>query len=125
VKLLLLTAALAVVAAAGCGGASGPKVEPLVQQGPLGSGANEVWFYAAKGKPRSIVVFLHGFGGPTEETPENHIPWLKHLAEKGNDVIYPRYEVGGYPDPYPHIDSAVAHAMTKLGEPKAPLVVIG
>src|SRR5919199_674977 len=118
---MLLLAAVAVVTA-GCGGASRPKVKPLVQHGPLGSGADEVWFYAAKDKPRSVVVFLHGFGGPTEETPENHVPWLRHLAAKGNDVIYPRYERGGYPDPYPHIDAAVARAMKRLGKPDAPLV---
>ena len=126
---LLLLAAVAVVA--GCGGGSNsststaPKLTPLVTQGPVNSGPDEVWFYAAKGKPRSLVIFLHGFGGPTEETPANHLPWLKHLAANGSDVVYPRYEVGGSPDPFPSIDAAVRTATEKLGKPHVPVVVIG
>jgi pimeloyl-ACP methyl ester carboxylesterase len=126
VRRFLFLAALLVVA--GCGGSGGEtqqKVAPLVTQGPLGSGPNEVWFYAAKGKPRSLVVFLHGYGGPTEETPANHVPWLKHLAAEGSDVIYPRYEVGGSTNPYPNIDTAVREATSKLGRPHVPVIVIG
>jgi pimeloyl-ACP methyl ester carboxylesterase len=121
-RVLLLGAA---VAAAGCGGSSTPQLTALEQQGPIGSGAKEVWFYAAKGKPRSLVIFLHGYGGPTEETPKNHIPWLKHLAAEGSDVIYPRYEVGGDADPYPNIDAAVHAATPRLGKPHVPVVLIG
>lgn len=115
----------AVAAAAGCGGSGGQHLKAVEQQGPVGSGAKEVWFYAAKGKARSLVIFLHGYGGPTEETPENHVPWLKHLAAEGNDVIYPRYEVGGAADPYPNIDAAIAEATPRLGKPHVPVVVIG
>ena len=115
----------AVVAAAGCGGSAARHLTPLAQQGPIGSGAKEVWFYAAKGKPRSLVIFLHGYGGPTEETPKNHIPWLKHLAAEGSDVIYPRYEVGGEANPYPNIDAAVDAASSRLGKPHAPVILIG
>ena len=120
-RVLLLAA---VVAAAGCGGSGGQNVKAVEQQGPLGSGAKEVWFYAAKGKARSLVIFLHGYGGPTEETPKNHIPWLKHLAAEGNDVIYPRYEVGGAANPYPNIDTAIGEAAPRLGKPHVPVVVI-
>lgn len=110
------------VAAAGCGGSG--STTPT-QQGPIGTGAKEVWFYAASGKPRSLVIFLHGYGGPTEETPANHVPWLKHLAAEGSDVVYPRYEVGGSPDPYSNIDAALAEARPRLGNPHVPVVVIG
>jgi predicted esterase len=123
VRRILFLAAL--VAAAGCGGSGGPHLKALVQLGPIGGGSQEVWFYAAKGKPRSLVIFLHGYGGPTEETPVNHVPWLKHLAAEGSDVIYPRYEVGGDPNPYPNIDAAVSAATTRLGRPHVPVVVIG
>jgi pimeloyl-ACP methyl ester carboxylesterase len=126
VRRLFFLAALVVVA--GCGGSGGhtqAKLTPLVTQGPLGSGPNEVWFYAAKAKPRSLVIFLHGYGGPTEETPANHVPWLKHLAAEGNDVIYPRYEVGASTNPYPNIDTAVREATSKLGNPHVPVIVIG
>jgi predicted esterase len=126
VRRLLFLGALVVVA--GCGGSGGHsqlKLAPLVTQGPVGSGPNEVWFYAAKGKPRSLVIFLHGYGGPMEETPANHVPWLKHLAAEGNDVIYPRYEVGASTNPYPNIDTAVRHATSRLGRPHVPVIVIG
>jgi predicted esterase len=115
----------AVAATAGCGGSSAPKLKPLQQQGPIGSGSREVWFYAAKGKPRSLVVFLHGYGGPVEETPANHVDWLKHLAAEGSDVVYPRYEVGVSTNPYPDIDAALAAARRRLGKPHLPIVVIG
>jgi pimeloyl-ACP methyl ester carboxylesterase len=124
VRRLLLIAALA-AAAVGCGGSRAPHLRPLVQQGPLGGGADEVWFYAAKGKPRSLVVFLHGYGGPTEETPANHAAWLTHLAARGSDVVYPRYERGGDPDPFPHLDAGVEAATSRLGKPRVPTVLIG
>jgi pimeloyl-ACP methyl ester carboxylesterase len=130
VRRVFLLAAAAVLA--GCGGSShenststAPKLTPLVTQGPLNSGPEEVWFYAARGKPRSLVIFLHGYGGPTEETPANHLPWLKHLAAMGSDVVYPRYEMGGSPDPFPNIQTAVKTATEKLGNPHVPVVVIG
>ena len=121
-RVLLLAA---VAATAGCGGSGAPHLTAFKQQGPIGSGAKEVWFYAAKGKPRSLVIFLHGYGGPVEETPKNHVPWLKHLAAEGSDVIYPRYEVGGAQDPYPNIDAAIDEATPRLGKPHVPVVVIG
>ena len=122
-RVLLLL--VAVAATAGCGGSSAPKLKAVEQQGPLGSGAKEVWFYPAKGEARSLVIFLHGYGGPVEETPKNHIPWLKHLAAEGSDVIYPRYEVGGAADPYPNIDAAIDQASPRLGKPHVPVILIG
>jgi predicted esterase len=115
----------AVAATAGCGGSGAPSLKPLQQQGPLGRGPRQVWFYAAKGKPRSLVVFLHGYGGAVEETPANHVAWLKHLAAEGSDVVYPRYEVGLSTNPYPDIDASLAAARRRLGNPRVPLVVIG
>jgi predicted alpha/beta-hydrolase family hydrolase len=117
--------ATAVGVTAGCGGSSPSQLPPMQQQGPLGKGAREVWFYAAKGKPRSLVVFLHGYGGPVEETPANHVAWLKHLAAEGSDVVYPRYEVDVSTNPYPDIDAALASARRRLGNPHVPVVVIG
>jgi pimeloyl-ACP methyl ester carboxylesterase len=121
-RALLLTA---VAVAAGCGGSEAPKLTPLQEQGPLGKGAKQVWFYAARGKPRSLVIFLHGYGGPVEETPKNHVAWVKHLAAEGSDVVYPRYEVGVSTNPYSDIDAALASARRRLGNPHAPVVVIG
>jgi predicted alpha/beta-hydrolase family hydrolase len=123
VRRVLLLAA--VVVTAGCGGSSAPKPKPVQQEGSVGSGPRQVWFYAAKGKPRSLVIFLHGYGGPVEETPKNHVAWLKHLAAEGSDVVYPRYEVGLSTNPYPDIDTALASARRRLGNPHVPVVVIG
>jgi pimeloyl-ACP methyl ester carboxylesterase len=117
--------AVAAATAAGCGGGGGSHGSAPAQQGPLGSGPNEVWYYAANDRPRSIVVFLHGYGGPTEETPANHVAWLKHLAAEGSDVIYPRYERGAYTNPFPHLDAGVRAALSRLGNPKLPTIVIG
>jgi pimeloyl-ACP methyl ester carboxylesterase len=118
---LFLAAALL---AAGCGGSS--QSESAKEHGPLGSGPDAVWYWPAAGKPKSVVVFLHGYSGTAaEETPVNHVPWLRHLAKEGNDVIYPRYERGGGPNPFPHLDAGVAAARKKLGDPTLPTVVIG
>jgi predicted esterase len=125
VRRALLLAAVVVTAACGGGGSSAPTLKALQQQGPLGSGPRQVWFYAAKGKPRSLVVFLHGYGGRVEETPANHVDWLKHLAAEGSDVVYPRYEVDVSTNPYPDIDAALASARRRLGNPHVPIVVIG
>jgi dienelactone hydrolase len=121
VKRLLPLAAL--IVAAGCGGGHSGAIS---QHGPLGPGADAVWYYPAARKAHSIVIFLHGYSGEArEETPVNHVAWLRHLARKGDDVIYPRYERGGGPNPFPHLDAGVAAALKKLGDPKLPTVVIG
>jgi pimeloyl-ACP methyl ester carboxylesterase len=122
VKRLLFLAA--VVMAAGCGG--GAKSSAVEEHGPLGQGPDAVWYWPAAGEAKSIVVFLHGYSGEArEETPVNHVPWLRHLAREGNDVIYPRYERGGGPNPFPHLVAGVDAALAKLGHPKLPTVVIG
>jgi pimeloyl-ACP methyl ester carboxylesterase len=124
VKRLLLLAPL-VALAVGCGGSAKRASGDVAAPGPIGNGPREVWFYPAKGDAKSLVVFLHGYGGAREETPVNHVPWLKHLAARGSDVIYPRYEVGGSLDPYPDLDAAIAAARKQFGEPDVPEIVIG
>jgi pimeloyl-ACP methyl ester carboxylesterase len=119
-RALLLTVC---VVAAGCGGGGSSSAS---EHGPVGKGPDAVWYWPAAGKAKSIVVFLHGYSGePREETPVNHVPWLRHLAKEGNDVVYPRYERGGGPNPFPHLDAGVSAALGKLGNPKLPTVVIG
>jgi pimeloyl-ACP methyl ester carboxylesterase len=77
----------------------------------------------AKGTPRAVVVLLHGLGQDSGEQLE---PWQAHLAARGYDVIYPRYE-----DPPPAPDArntivgAVGRALGDLGRPKVPLVLLG
>jgi pimeloyl-ACP methyl ester carboxylesterase len=126
VKRLLLVAPLAALAAGCGGGTKGSASGDTSPQGPIGSGARQVWFYPAHGKAKSVVIFLHGYSGNSrEETPVNHVAWLKHLAAQGNDVIYPRYEFGGSLNPFPDLDAGVAAARGRLGDPDVPEVVIG
>ncbi|MGB2953512.1 MAG: hypothetical protein WBB74_08980 [Gaiellaceae bacterium] len=117
---LLLPFALCLTLA-GCGG-SGPV---SVSETSFGRGAEQVWLFRPDSKPKSVVVFLHGFGGPVEETPENHLPWLRHLAGEMNAVIYPRYERTEHPGDAAAVLVAVGRALRRLGKPHVPLVVIG
>ena len=106
-----------VLALVGCGGAWKPTFEPH------GLGKDQYWVVHAKGKPKAVVVLLHGLGQDSGEQLE---PWQAHLAERGYDVIYPRYE-----DPPPAPDArntivgAVGRALGDLGRPQVPLVLLG
>jgi dienelactone hydrolase len=76
---------------AGCGGTA--KHEGGVVERSVGKGEHQVWLFQPKGQtPKALVVFIHGRGGKREDTPYYHRPWLRHLAERGNAVLYPRYE---------------------------------
>ena len=123
-------AALAVLALAGCGGAKHPASAPQPHvEGPYGAGADQVWLVRPNGAPKSVVVFLHGLGGETEDTPANHVPWLLHLARQGSAVIYPRYEAAPTIEAQAKADEhalrGVALGLETLGLPKVPAVVIG
>ena len=88
--LAVLGASIVAAATAGCGGRSAPP--PLVERS-VGRGPHQLWVFQEKGRePKSVVVFLHGLGGPSEDTPINHLPWLRHLARRGSLVVFPRYE---------------------------------
>jgi acetyl esterase/lipase len=105
--------------ACGAGSRSGERL--------YGKGADQVWvFRPAQDPPRSVVVFVHGHGGPGEDTPQYHLPWLRHLVAGGNAVLYPRYEL--YPGAHGtvgHIVDAVRTGMAALGRPDVPVVGIG
>jgi pimeloyl-ACP methyl ester carboxylesterase len=114
-------AALAVMAPAALAGSTAPPK----MLGPYVSGADMYWLWKAHGKPKSVVVFLHGLD-QSELYPANHLPWIEHLAQQGNDVIYPRYESNpGARGAIRHTLNAVDAAMRRLHEPKAPVVVVG
>jgi hypothetical protein len=113
------TISLAVLALllAACGGAWQPTFVSS------GIGKDQVWTLRAKGKPKAVVVLLHGLGASSGEQLE---PWQAHLASEGYDVIYPRYE-----QPPPdmqarnNIVGAVGRALGDLGRPQVPLVLLG
>jgi hypothetical protein len=119
-----LPALLIVLAAvAGCGGSSYP--DRATATGPIGKGSSGVWIFQPAGKPKDVVVFFHGQGGPTEATPVNHQPWIDHLVQRGSVVIYPRYEVSYEPDPIPFVVNGVKAAMQRVDTKGLPVLAIG
>ena len=109
---------------AGCGGSAEP--EGGVLERSLGEGTNQVWLFEPKGQePKALVVFLHGRGDAREDTPYYHRPWLRHLAARGNAVLYPRYEtIPGDSRALRFLYDALPPAAAKL--PKGlPIVLIG
>jgi hypothetical protein len=126
----LALAALVLLPACGGGGAASGR--PAVRSGAVdersyGQGADQVWVIRpAHSRVRSVVVFIHGHGGPLEDTPHYHRPWLQHLARAGSAVIYPRYEAfpGGH-GTLAHMERAVATAMDEIDAKDAPIVGIG
>lgn len=87
----VVLAALFLAAGCGGGGAAYPTRESI--QSANTEVANGVWMFLPAGKPKRLVIFFHGQGGPIEATPQNHRPWIDHLVGKGAAVIYPRYEI--------------------------------
>jgi pimeloyl-ACP methyl ester carboxylesterase len=109
--------ALSLLLLAGCGGAWKPTFEEH------GRGKDQYWTLPAKGKPKAVVVLLHGLGPDSGQQLQ---PWQVHLAERGYDVIYPRYEdPPPAPDARNNIVRAVGRALGDLGRPKVPLVLLG
>jgi len=120
-RLLVCVIVLAVSAPAALGG-SAPHPRQL---GPFGSGANLYWLWHAQGKRQAVVVFLHGLDR-SELNPANHLPWIEHLAQQGDDVIYPMYEIQpGARGAIRHTLDAVGPALRRLGRTKVPVVVVG
>jgi acetyl esterase/lipase len=94
---------------AGCGGGSAAQGAPEgggvtwygpshpirgVSQRIVGSGAGAAALLWRKGKPppAEAVVFLHAW---LPWPPSSYGPWLRHLARRGNTVIYPVYQQMG------------------------------
>lgn len=109
---------------AGCGGSGDGK--PAALGAPVGTGADRAWVLRPNGTPKSVVVFVHGLGGPQEILPTNHLPWLRHLVEQGNAVVYPAYEQQpGGTKAVTHILAGVENGLRALGNPEVPLAGIG
>lgn len=111
--------ALALLALAGCGGhSSQPRIE-----GPYLQGKLQYWLVRPHGKPRAVVVLLHGL---SQYTGEQLKQWQLHLAAQGDDVIFPRYEQpAGDPTARITIAVSVEQALDALGRPDVPLVLLG
>jgi dienelactone hydrolase len=88
-----LTALVVPVLLAGCGASRPTPSPPSVTEHSVGLGPHQVWRFEPRGRePKALVVVIHGRGGAREDTPYYHRPWLRHLALRGNVVLYPRYE---------------------------------
>lgn len=108
-----------VLVLAACGShAAPPKIE-----GPYLQGKLQYWLVRPHGKPHAVVVLLHGL---SQYTGEQLKQWQIHLAEQGDDVIFPRYEQPAG-DPLARLTIAVSveQALDALGRPKVPLVLLG
>ena len=112
---------------AACGGSSTEQAAaPSVIERSVGQGTHQVWiFQPSNRRPKATVVFIHGRGDKREDTPYYHRPWLHHLAEQGNAVLYPRYEAipgdsRGLRFLYDALPAAVAELPKDL-----PIVLIG
>jgi predicted esterase len=119
--LLALTLLLAL---SGCGGKD-EGLSKASSEGPIGKGASGVWLYRPAGKPKDVVVYFHGQGGPKEATPANHLPWIKHLVKRGSIVVYPRYEMAYEADPMQYIVTGVKAATKEVDVDDLPVLAIG
>ena len=82
--------------------------------GPIVKGPRGVWLFQPAGKPKNVVVYFHGQGGPVEATPKNHRPWIDHLVSRGSIVVYPRYELNYEIDPVLYALQGVQTAMKRV-----------
>jgi hypothetical protein len=112
------------LALSGCGGKDSSPAK-ATSEGPIGKGASGVWIYTPAGKPKDVVVYFHGQGGPKEATPANHLPWIKHLVSRGSVVIYPRYEIAYEQDPMPFVVNAVREATKRVDVDGLPVLSLG
>ena len=128
-KAAWIPVALAVLAGlTACGGGSSSYPATATVQGPIVQGndpAKGVWLFQPAGKPKRIVIFFHGQGGPEEATPANHRDWIDHLVQRGAVVIYPRYEQDYAAGVLGPAIAGVRTANERLGKPKLPVMAIG
>jgi hypothetical protein len=91
----------------------------------LGSGSDEVWILRPTGKVTSIIVFGHGWSTPF---PAGFGAWVRHLTERGNLVIYPRYRTNAYETTISALTAfrhGVSAALRSIGPTVVPIVAVG
>lgn len=99
---------LVVLALAACGGDDG------VERRTVGSGAEAAVVLTPAGAgPHPVVLFLHGW---RSRSTDDYDPWLAHLVEEGNAVIYPVYEPRALSFPSTWLPSALAGVRTAFDE---------
>lgn len=117
VVLVLLAIAVTVAARGGSDG---------VERRTVGEGAEAAVVLLPAGEgPHPAVLFLHGW---RSRSPDDYEPWLEHLVEEGNAVVYPVYEPRGLSFPSTWLPSAlvgVRAAFEELPLRREGLVVTG
>ena len=66
------------------------------------------------GPGRPVVIFLHGW---TANVPRAYDAWLRHLTDRGADVVFPIYQRAPFDDvrtPLPNVLAAVRAALARL-----------
>jgi len=109
----------------GCGGGGTDYPDKATEAGPFVKGAKGAWLFRPAGKPKNVVVYFHGQGGPIEATPKNHRPWIKHLVDRGSIVVYPRYETNYEIDPMLFALKGVQRALKGVDVKGLPVLAIG
>ena len=118
---------LLIALAAGCGGGGGGSDYPdkATEAGPFVKGPKGAWLFRPAGKPKNVVVYFHGQGGPVEATPKNHRAWIDHLVDRGSVVVYPRYELNYEIDPMLFALQGVTRALKGVDVKGLPVLAIG
>jgi hypothetical protein len=91
----------------------------------LGSGPDEVWILRPPGKIASIIVFGHGWSTPF---PSGFGAWVRHLRERRNLIVYPRYRTNAYETTTSALTAfrhGVSTALRKIGPTRVPVVAVG
>ena len=121
-------AIVALVGLVGCGGGGPSYPAQATVEGPIVEGsdpAKGVWLFQPAGKPKRLVIFFHGQGGPEEATPVNHRAWIDHMVDEGTVVIYPRYEQDYAAGVLGPAIAGIRTANERLGRPDLPVLAIG
>jgi hypothetical protein len=119
----VVLAALFLVAGCGGGGASYPTKATI--QSADTEVSDGVWMFLPAGRPKRLVIFFHGQGGPVEATPQNHRPWIDHLVKEGAVVVYPRYEIDYSASVLDPAVAGVQTASKRLGISDVPVIALG
>ncbi|MGZ4358622.1 MAG: hypothetical protein ACXVZW_02450 [Gaiellaceae bacterium] len=120
-------------AALGAGFGAAPAHAAGRVEGPFGRGAAQVWLVLPPGRVRGVVVFVHGWKSRPPASADEWVsqfrPWLTHLTDEGQAVVFPRYEPGhGYvtsPSLVESLRRGLVAGFRRLGELDVPVVACG
>jgi dienelactone hydrolase len=89
----------------------------------VGHGTSRVWIGRPRGAPKAVVVYVHGWGDYSTRKP-----WLVHLRERGDVVLYPQYQRARDDTTEAtvrHLGDALRVAFARPGLARLPVVAVG